>query len=116
MSKTAEQERWHQHLRDEGCCIQGEMSDGRNAIHHIKGRKANLKGVKGFGEWYVICLSYWHHQDGRNPSARHINKYRFELENGSEKDLFIESVKRYQEIYGKNPMEEFEYQQIIERA
>lgn len=102
---------------DGGCSVQGGMSDGRLSLHHIKGSKMKLKGVKKPGEWYVLCLSYWWHQDGTNPAARHVNKNRFEREIGkTEKELFIDKVAEYELIYGHKPMDEFIYQQLIERA
>jgi len=113
------QKDWHQYLRDRGCCVQDEMSYSPLSIHHIIGAKAKLKGVKKFGEKYVICLSYWWHQDGRNGAARHINKKAFELETGkTEKEWFIDSMQKYKDEYGHIHlvMTEEEYQIIKARA
>jgi len=115
-SPNKRQKHWHTWLRSYGCSCQDQMSSGDNAIHHIAGAKAKLKGVKKFGEWYVICLSYWCHQDGRNSAARHVNKHQFEMEYGKEKDLFIERVQLYKSIHGYLPMDKEEYQIIVDRA
>ena len=115
-SPTKAQKDWHQWQIDQGCIVQGGMSDGRVSVHHIGGSKMKLKGVNKPGEWYTLCLAYWWHQDGRNPAARHINKKRFEREAGFEKELFIKSVESYEEQFGHKPMSEEDYQAIKDRA
>ena len=91
---------------------------GPLSFHHIKGSKMKLKGYNDEkpGEWYGVCLSYWWHQDGRNPAARHINKSWFEREAGKEKSMFIDRVETYQRIYGFKPMGEEIYNAIVARA
>ena len=76
-----------------------------------------LKGVKKAGEWYCICLSYWHHQDGDNPNARHVSKHKFQKKHQTtEKVLFTRAVELYEAYYGEKPMTEEEYQIILERG
>jgi len=115
---TKAQTDWHQWLLDYGCSVGGGMG-GPLALHHIGGSKMKIKGLNKEkpGEWYCICLSYWWHQDGRNPAARHVNKKRFERETGmTEKQMFVERVEMYERIYGRKPMGERIYQLIVERA
>jgi len=113
---TAQQE-WQSWCIDYGCCIGGGMG-GPLSFHHIKGSKMKLKGFNDQkpGEYYGVCLSYWWHQDGRNPAARHINKKQFENEVGYEKELFIEKVELYESIYGHKPMSEEMYDAIVLRC
>jgi len=114
---SKKQKNWHNWLRSRGCSIQGDFNDGRLSIHHIKGSKMKLKGVKNAGEWYCICLSYWWHQDGNNPEARHINKKAFEAGTGkTEKLHWIWAVELYESFHGCKPMSEEEYQIIKDRA
>lgn len=114
---TSKQKRWHEWLIFNGCAISSHYNDGNLSLHHIGGSKMKLKGVKKPGEWYCICLSYWHHQDGSNKAARHVNKYLFQIENQTtEKDLFIKSVEKYRKKFGETPMSEEEYKIIVERA
>lgn len=110
------QKDWHNWLRENGCSISGHFNDGRFSVHHIAGSRAKLKGVKGFGEWYCICLVYWWHQDGNNPNARHTNKTNFLSLNGSEKDLWIIKAEEYKKEKGEYPLSEEEYLIILERA
>ena len=108
---------WHQWLREDGCTVQGGMSDNRLSIHHIKGSKMKLKGVPKAGEWYVLCLSYWWHQDGTNPAARHVNKRRFERESGAtEKEWFIIKVNKFEGQHGRKPMSDEIFNAIVDRA
>ena len=112
---TKKQKDFHKWCIEELGCVINEGDDA--SLHHIKGTKANLKGVKGFGEWYVLPLSYWWHQDGRNKAARHINKMLFEFESGgTEKYHWIMLIKKYEEIHCRKPMSEEEYQIIVDRA
>ena len=115
---TQKQKDWHNWLRDNGCSISGHFNDGRLSVHHIGGSKMKLKGVKKPGEWYCICLSYWHHQDGDNPAARHVNKHQFQTEHlTTEKTFFIKAVENYRAYHGgQPPMSEAEYQIIVARA
>jgi hypothetical protein len=114
---TAKQKDWHSWLVSHGCAISGHLNDGRLSLHHIVGSKMKLKGVKSQGEWYCICLSYWHHQDGNNPAARHVNKSQFQkFCQTSEKTLFIQAVELYEADFGHKPMTDEEYQIIVERA
>ena len=112
------QQDWQDWCCDYGCSIGGGMG-GPLSFHHIIGSKMKLQGFNDQkpGEWYGYCLSYWWHQDGRNPAARHISKHRFEREAGkTEKQMFIESVELYESIYGHKPMGEEIYQQLVKRA
>ena len=111
---TKKQSDFHDWARRFGCIIEKAEFP---AIHHIAGSKARLKGVKAFGEWYIIPLSYWHHQDGCNPAAVHVNKAQFVKVNClTEKDLFIELCESYKLEKGEYPMPEHEYKIIAERA
>jgi len=110
---SAEQKRFQKWCRGYGCVISGD----RAAIHHIGGAKMKLKGCKNPGEDYVIPLSYWWHQDGNNPAARHVNKKEFEKQVGStEKELWINLIAIYEGCNGKKPLPEHEYEIIKERA
>lgn len=99
---------------DQGCIVSGEEAD---TIHHIKGARMKLKGVKNAGEWYFLSLSYWEHQDGENPAAIHVNRKEFERVNKrTEKEFWVEMVGEYEHDFGHKPMSEEEYQIIVERA
>ena len=112
-NSTAEQKRFQKWCRGYGCVISGN----RAAIHHISGAKMKLKGCKNPGEWYVLPLSYWWHQNGDNPAARHENKKAFERDNKStEKELWINLIAIYEGCNGKKPLPEHEYQIIVARA
>lgn len=111
-SPTVRQKHWHSWLIEQGCCL----GFGPASLHHIKGSKAKLKGVDKFGEWYVLPLSYWAHQDGKNKAARHVNKSEFEKLYGKEKDLWIKMVEQYEAEFGEKPVSENEYQVILSRA
>ena len=114
---TKRQRDWHNWLIDRGCAISSHFNDGRLSLHHIGGARMKLKGFKKAGEWYCICLSYWHHQDGDNPAARHVNKHRFQAEHQTtEKALFIKAVELYKRQHGEPPMSESEYQIIKDRG
>jgi hypothetical protein len=111
---TAKQDRFHSWARRFGCIIEKAEYP---SIHHIAGSKAKLKGVKGFGEWFIIPLSYWHHQDGQNPAAFHISKTEFIKVNCmTEKDFWIELMNGYKAEKGEYPMPEHEYQIIVDRG
>ena len=114
---TKAQQDWQDWCRDYGCAVGGGMG-GPLSFHHIDGSKMKLQGFNDQkpGEWYGICLSYWWHQDGRNPAARHINKKRFEREAGYEKHLFAEKVEQYEHLHGRKPMSEELYQAILLRC
>jgi hypothetical protein len=97
-----------------GCVVSGMNCD---AIHHIKGARMKLKGVKGAGEWFILPLSYWWHQDGDNKRAVHVNRKEFAFyTKKNEKEWWIELIKDYQEEFGEKPMTEEEYQIILDRA
>ena len=111
---TAEQKRFHDWCRDFGCIVSGDMCD---SIHHIKGAKMKLKGVKGAGEWYILPLSYRWHQDERNIAAIHVNRKKFVGYTGlTEKEFWIDLIKLFEDSMGKKPMSEAEYQIIVNRA
>jgi len=111
---TAAQKRFHQWCREFGCIITFRSNP---AIHHIKGSKMNLKGCNNPGEWYVIPLSYWWHQDGLNNAAIHINKTLFQFETeGTEKNHWIKLIQHYEDEHNKKPMSEEEYKIIVDRA
>ena len=112
---TAAQKRWHEYLRGRGCVVSNIPHSG--SIHHINGSKMKLKGCVNPGEWYVIPLSYWWHQDPRNPNAVHTNRKAFERKTGTtEKKLFEMVVKQYFFETGEYPMLEHEFDIIMERA
>ena len=110
------QKDWHNWCRDSHRCVVG--LGATDSIHHIKGARMRLKGVKGFaGEWYVIPLSYWWHQDEKNQAAVHTNKREFERATGmTEKEHWVRLVGIYEMDYGEKPMTEEEYQIIVDRA
>jgi hypothetical protein len=87
------------------------------SLHHIKGSKMKLKGVDNAGEWYVLPVDYYWHQDGKNPNAIHTNRKAFEkFWEMSEKDFWIELINDYEQDYGYKPMSDEEYQIIVDRA
>lgn len=110
---TAAQKRFHEWCRGQGCMIVGSESP---ALHHIKGSKMKLKGVKNAGEWYVIPLSYFWHQDGSNDSSVHINKTNFETVTTTQKVHWEILIRCYEVEYGRKPMSQEEYQIIVDRA
>lgn len=111
---TAEQKRLHDWCRNRNCVVGFGQCD---SIHHIKGSKMKLKGVKNAGDWYVLPISYWWHQDGNNKNAIHINKSNFVKVNGkNEKDFWLGLMSDYYFCFGKYPMSKQEYQIIVDRA
>lgn len=106
---TAAQKRWHNWVREQDCNICFTWC----AIHHIKGARAKLKGVKGFGEWYILNLCHKHHQ---GDVGIHTNKKAFERKWGTQKSLWTELIEEYEQQCGQKPMSEEEYQIIVERA
>lgn len=76
-----------------------------------------LKGCDKPGEWYVLPLSYWWHQNGSNNAAVHISKSLFAFETeGTEKLHWIKLIQQYELEFLEKPMPEHEYQIIVERA
>lgn len=111
---TVRQQWFHDWARRYGCIV--DKSE-HPAIHHISGSKMKLKGVKSAGEWFIIPLSYYWHQDGTNPSAVHVNKYMFELENGlTQREMWVELMEGYKLEKGEYPMPDHEYQIIKDRG
>lgn len=113
---TAAQKRFHRWaVHQWGCVVSGLNAE---CLHHIKGARMKLKGVKGFaGEWYILPLTYYWHQDGENPNAIHPNRKAFEgLTGFTEKELWIGLIDGYETEFDKKPMSEEEYQIIVERA
>ena len=111
---TEKQKKFHAWAREHGCIVSSMNCD---AIHHIKGAKMKLKGVDNAGEWFILPLSYWWHQDGSNDAAIHVNKKRFTLSQvQSEKGFWIELIRAYENEFGVKPMSEEEYQIIAERG
>lgn len=109
------QQDFHDWARSLGCFVQKGYEPV--AIHHIKGSKMKLKGVKGAGEWYVLPVSYFWHQSGENDAAIHINRKRFEsFWEMSEKDFWICLIDDYESQFNRKPMTEEEYQIIVDRA
>ena len=111
---TAAQKRFHESCRGMRCIIgMGEC----DALHHIRGAKMKLKGVTNAGEWFLIPISYWWHQDGNNKNAIHINRAAFYRATGrAEKEYWIDLMNDYHHCFGKHPMSEEEYQIIVDRA
>ena len=111
---NAKQKKFHSWVRRRGCVI--DKSE-HPALHHIGGSKMKLKGVDKAGEWLVIGLSYFWHQDGCNPAAVHINKSEFiQVNCMTEKDMWIEQMAGYKAEKGEYPMPEHEYQIIVDRG
>jgi len=110
---TAEQSRFQEWCRGLGCFVSPRPCD---SIHHIKGSKMKLKGVKNPGEWYVLPLSFYWHQDGKNRAAVHVNKTAFTQIHGSQKSLWIKLMGYYKQSFGRYPMPDHEYQIYLERA
>lgn len=111
---SAEQKRFHQWCRDYGCVLTNWDSPD---IHHIKGSKMKLKGCIKPGEWFIIpVISAWHNYYGK-PLAIHADKKGFEKYwNTTEKELWIDLIRRYEQEHGHKPMSEAEYQIIKDRA
>ena len=107
---------FHQWARELGC-ITG-AGQGPIAIHHIKGSRMKLKGVEGFaGEWLILPLSYFWHQDGDNKAARHVSKKQFvEFWGLTEKEFWLILMIRFKNKFGVYPMPEHEYQIIKDRG
>ena len=112
---TAAQKRFHEWARNSHWCIVG--LGYVDSIHHIKGSKMKLKGVRKAGEWFILPLSYWWHQDGNNPAALHVNRKEFERVTGrTEKEHWTRLINIYSCDFGHKPMSEEEYQIILDRA
>lgn len=110
---SAAQKRWHNWLRDYGCQITQQPYP---TIQHIKGARMRLKGVPGYaGEWYCYGLCHELHL-GNYPTSLAVSKRRFINKYGTEKDIWIRAVARYEEQYDRKPMSEEAYQIILERA
>lgn len=111
---TKKQRDFHDWCRRRGCVI--DKSE-HPALHHIGGAKMRLKFVEKAGEWFVIPLSYYWHQDGANPAAVHINKSEFNKYHCmTEKDFWIELIESYKAEKGEYPMSEFEFVIIKDRG
>lgn len=111
---TAEQKRFQDWARNYGCVVSDESSP---SIHHIKGGKMKLKGVKNAGEWYVLPVSYWWHQDGNNKNAIHVSRKMFTCYTGrTEKWYWEKLIYDYVDAFGKRPMSNEDYQIILDRA
>ena len=112
---TAEQKRFQNWCRSLGCITGNDH--GSIAFHHIKGARMNLKGVKNAGEWYVLPVCYYWHQDLSNDSAIHTNRKKFaQFWEATEKEFWLCLMEDYKNVFGKYPMSENEYQIIKERA
>jgi len=109
---TAAQKRFHEWIRDQGCPIDKLPP----CIHHIKGARMNLKGVKKAGEWYVIGLCDGHHSPLSDGVSVHKNKREFESRWATEKELWADLMSEYLDQFGVYPMPEEEYLIILERA
>jgi hypothetical protein len=111
---TTKQNKFHEWCRNRVCVINGTPNP---ALHHIKGGKMKLKGVVKAGEWYVLPVSYWWHQDGNNPNAIHVNRSNFvKTLNMTEKDYWLELMIDYHHEFGNFPMSQEEYIIIKDRA
>lgn len=111
---TAEQKRFHKWCRAQPCVVGGSQCE---SLHHIKGGKMKLKGVHNAGEWYVLPISYYWHQDGSNKNAIHVNRSNFvRALCMTEKDYWLGLMEDYCNIFDEYPMSEEEYQIIKDRA
>lgn len=107
------QKRFHEWCRERGCIITTYMNP---SIHHIKGAKMRLKGVKGYaGEWYVLPLCFDYHQ-GKSYAIHRDKKAFEEISEGTEKEHWINLMAIHEDHFGFKPMSEEEYQIILERA
>ena len=104
------QKDWHDWLREYGCQITGQPYP---TIQHIIGARRKLKGVKGLaGEWYCYGLCFELHL-GDHPNSLKISKKRFVDEFGTEKEIWIRAVLRYELEKGQKPMTEEEFKIIV---
>jgi len=103
------QQNFHGWCRGLGCIISGNSA----SIHHIRGSRFKLKGVAKPGEWMVLPLSYYYHQ---GDCGIHTHKLSFEKAWGTQKELYIVLINKYQREFNRKPMEEFEYNIILERG
>ncbi|MGB1303988.1 hypothetical protein [Pseudoalteromonas marina] len=108
---TKKQKDFHDWCREQGCIISGDIP----VIHHIKGSKMKLKGCDKPGEWYVIPLADKYHSPYSKNSV-HENKKQFERDWMTEKQLWIELMKKYERQFNELPLSFNEYQIIKERA
>ena len=110
---NSRQKDWHNWLRDTGCAVTGASHP---TIQHIKGARMRLKGVDGFaGEWYCYGLCFEYHLGNRHDSLA-TSKRAFNSTWGSERNIWIKTIERYENQYGKKPMSEAEYKIIVDRA
>lgn len=113
---SKKQRDFHNWAREHGCIT--DNNHGQIAIHHIKGARKKLKGVEGFyGEWYIIPVCYYWHQDLSNDASIHTNRAAFvkfwEL---TEKEFWLKTMEIYKQQFDKYPMPDHEYQIIKERG
>lgn len=111
---TNAQKDFHEWARNLGCIVSLSNAD---CIHHIGGSKMKLKGVNKPGEWFILPLSYWWHQDGNNKAALHVNKSLFKRTVfATEKDLWLKLMHLYSLEFYCYPMSDEEYQIMKDRA
>ena len=85
---TTAQRRFYATIIEQGCCICGNDAE----IHHIKG--SSFKHNKtAIGNWYVLPLCPEHHRLGAINVTQ--NKAHFEAIFGSQWELFLEVVEKY---------------------
>jgi len=112
---TKKQKDFHNWIVEQSQCMVSDET--LPELHHIAGAKAKLKGVKGFGGWYCIGLSFWWHRSGENKFARHSNKKAFEIKvDATEKELWHMLMREYFDQYECYPMSEEEYEIMEARA
>ena len=95
---TAKQDRWHEWLRDQGCCNCGNPA----AVHHCLGSTAKHNKVH-IGQDFVLPLCHTCHQgdDGIHHSMKAFgtNESRKEIE----KRLFVKMVAIYEAEFIEPP-------------
>ena len=85
---SAEQQRFHDELRELGCVVTGSNCP---ELHHVFGSKWKAKGFKKPGEWIIIPLCHDVHQN--------IKDYTFE----EERNLFRATLDAYWIHFDKLP-------------
>ena len=88
-SKPAPVKRWEQQVADYGCVVTREP---QVQIHHVKGRTFKHDKVL-IGPWYILPLTPRLHDVGSNNAFNVTHwKKRFEIEYGTQNQLFFQMV------------------------
>lgn len=92
---NAAQTRWHNALRELGCCITGMPYP---ELHHVVGAAGKENRV-WIGQWFVLMLNSHLHRLG--PENVSDWPHRFTDMYGTQRQLFRKQCRRYEDYYGE---------------